>query len=163
ARPRLPRARAGVAGAARGHPRRRPGRGGPKRGAAAVLGLALAARLHRILGRGVVRGWGAHDDGQDAERRRGAGDRLTMAVPRRPGRASQGCNGNWDNPAVKHQLPVPHPYDFDRSMFRFRLFGDDLASRWQRGALHRVLASGLPVRIAADGVTAYGSYTEADE
>ena len=64
---------------------------------------------------------------------------------------------------MKHQLPVPHPYDFDRSMYRFRRFGDDLASRWQRGALHRVLRSGLPVRIAADGVTAYGRYTEADE
>jgi DNA-3-methyladenine glycosylase II len=64
---------------------------------------------------------------------------------------------------VKHQLPVPHPYDFERSTFRFRLFGDDLASRWQRGGLHRVLASGLPVRIEADGVIAYGDYTEADE
>ena len=64
---------------------------------------------------------------------------------------------------MKHQLPVPQPYDFDRSMYRFRLFGDDLASRLQRGALHRVLRSGLPVRIAADGVTAYGPYGEADE
>jgi DNA-3-methyladenine glycosylase II len=64
---------------------------------------------------------------------------------------------------VKHQLPVPHPYDFERSTFRFRLFGDDLASRWQRGGLHRVLSSGLPVRIEADGLIAYGRYTEADE
>lgn len=64
---------------------------------------------------------------------------------------------------MKHQLPIPHPYDFERSTYRFRMFGDDLASRWQRGALHRVLASGLPVRIAADGVTAYGTYTEPDE
>jgi DNA-3-methyladenine glycosylase II len=64
---------------------------------------------------------------------------------------------------VKRQLPVPHPYDFDRSMYRFRSFGDDLASRWQRGALQRVHATGLPVRIAADGVTANGPYTEADE
>jgi 3-methyladenine DNA glycosylase/8-oxoguanine DNA glycosylase len=64
---------------------------------------------------------------------------------------------------VKHQLPIPHPYDFDRSMYRFRLFGDDLASRWRRGALHRVLRSGLAVRIAADGLTAYGPYREADE
>jgi DNA-3-methyladenine glycosylase II len=64
---------------------------------------------------------------------------------------------------VKHQLPIPHPYDFDGSMFRFRLFGDDLASRWHRGGLHRVLASGLPVRIEADGVTAYGPYSEQDE
>jgi DNA-3-methyladenine glycosylase II len=62
-----------------------------------------------------------------------------------------------------HQLPVPHPYDFERSTYRFRLYGDDLASRWQRGALHRVLSTGLAVRIAPDGVTAYGAYTEADE
>src|SRR5262249_22336080 len=38
-----------------------------------------------------------------------------------------------------------------------RMFGDDLASRWHEGGLHRVLRSGLPVRIDADGVTAYGS------
>ncbi|HYW28887.1 MAG TPA: hypothetical protein VE824_03675 [Gaiellales bacterium] len=64
---------------------------------------------------------------------------------------------------MKHQLPVPHPYDFERSTYRFRLFGDDLASRWQRGALHRVLSTGLAVAIAPDGVTAYGPYTEVDE
>jgi DNA-3-methyladenine glycosylase II len=59
-------------------------------------------------------------------------------------------------------LPVPQPYDFERSTFRFRLFGDDLASRWQDGALHRVLASGLPVRIESSGITPYGDFTEAD-
>jgi DNA-3-methyladenine glycosylase II len=59
-------------------------------------------------------------------------------------------------------LPVDPPYDFERSTFRFRLFGDDLASRWHDGGLHRVLASGLPVRLSAAGVTAYGNATGAD-
>src|SRR5436305_14188154 len=59
-------------------------------------------------------------------------------------------------------LPVPPPYDFERSTFRFRLFGDDLASRWQDGGLHRVLGSGLAVRIDASGVTAYGDFPETD-
>ena len=63
---------------------------------------------------------------------------------------------------MKLPLPVPAPYDFERSTFRFRMFGDDLASRWQGGGLHRVLRSGLPVRIEADGLTAYGTYTERD-
>jgi DNA-3-methyladenine glycosylase II len=63
---------------------------------------------------------------------------------------------------MPNPLPVPPPYDFDRSTFRFRMFGDDLASRWHDGGLHRVLQSGLAVRIDADGVTAYGTYTEGD-
>ena len=63
---------------------------------------------------------------------------------------------------MKLPLPVPAPYDFERSTFRFRMFGDDLASRWQGGGLHRVLGSGLPVRIEADGLTAYGAYTDRD-
>ena len=53
-------------------------------------------------------------------------------------------------------LPLPPGYDFERSTFRFRMFGDDLASRWHDGGLHRVLRSGLAVRITADGVTCYG-------
>jgi DNA-3-methyladenine glycosylase II len=59
-------------------------------------------------------------------------------------------------------MPVPPPYDFERSTFRFRIFGDDLASRWHDGGLHRVLASGLAVRIEAGGVTGYGSFGEGD-
>jgi 3-methyladenine DNA glycosylase/8-oxoguanine DNA glycosylase len=64
---------------------------------------------------------------------------------------------------MKLPLPVPQPYDFERSTFRFRMFGDDLASRWHEGGLHRVLGSGLAVRIEADGVTAYGQIGEADQ
>src|SRR5436309_2623311 len=59
-------------------------------------------------------------------------------------------------------LPVPPPYDFDRSTFRFRLFGDDLASRWHDGGLHRVLQSGLAVRMEAGGIRAYGRFSDAD-
>ena len=47
----------------------------------------------------------------------------------------------------RFDLPVPEPYAFEPSTFRFRMFGDDLASRWIDGGLHRVLRSGLPVRI----------------
>ena len=53
-------------------------------------------------------------------------------------------------------LDYPAGYDFHRSTFRFRRFGDDLASRWAGDGLHRVLRSGLAVRIDAGGVTAYG-------
>ncbi len=59
-------------------------------------------------------------------------------------------------------LPIPEPYDFQRSTFRFRSFGDDLASRWADGGLHRVLCSGLPVRIEAGCVTWYGDPGDAD-
>ena len=59
-------------------------------------------------------------------------------------------------------LRHPADYDFVRSTFRFRAFGDDLASRWVDGGLHRVLRSGLPVRIDAAGATAYGDATAAD-
>src|SRR4051794_2707486 len=66
-------------------------------------------------------------------------------------------------PAVQHlPLPVEGDYDFERSTFRYRLFGDDVASRWYDGGLHRVLRSGLAVRITAAGVTAWGEPTEAD-
>jgi DNA-3-methyladenine glycosylase II len=57
---------------------------------------------------------------------------------------------------------VPPPYDFERSTFRFRRFGIDLASRWDGGALHRVLASGVPVRISAAGVLAHGDLSDRD-
>jgi 3-methyladenine DNA glycosylase/8-oxoguanine DNA glycosylase len=53
-------------------------------------------------------------------------------------------------------IGYPPGYDFQRSTFRFRRFGDDLASRWIDGGLHRVLRSGLPVRITGAGVQAYG-------
>jgi 3-methyladenine DNA glycosylase/8-oxoguanine DNA glycosylase len=59
-------------------------------------------------------------------------------------------------------IQYPKDYDFDRSMFRFRRFGDDLASRWVDGGLHRVLRSGLAVRITAAGVVAYGEASAAD-
>ena len=60
------------------------------------------------------------------------------------------------------ELGIDPSYDFVRSTFRFRTFGDDLASRWIDGGLHRVLGSGLAVRIEASGVTAYGEVTDAD-
>jgi DNA-3-methyladenine glycosylase II len=53
-------------------------------------------------------------------------------------------------------LPVAGRYDFERSTFRFRLFGDDLASRWLNDGLHRVLRSGLAVRITGEGVYTWG-------
>ena len=59
-------------------------------------------------------------------------------------------------------LPVAGRYDFERSTFRFRLFGDDLASRWLDDGLHRVLRSGLAVRITAEGVYAWGDPRAAD-
>jgi DNA-3-methyladenine glycosylase II len=59
-------------------------------------------------------------------------------------------------------LPVPPGYDFERSTFRFRTFGDDLASRWHDRGLHRVLRSGLAVRITAAGVVCYGDAGEPD-
>lgn len=60
------------------------------------------------------------------------------------------------------ELGIDESYDFRRSTFRFRTFGDDLASRWIDGGLHRVLRSGLAVRVEAAGVTTYGEATEAD-
>jgi DNA-3-methyladenine glycosylase II len=59
------------------------------------------------------------------------------------------------------ELP-PVPYDFYRSTFRYRTFGDDVASVWRSGALYRVLRSGLVVRISADGVSASAAATTAD-
>jgi DNA-3-methyladenine glycosylase II len=59
-------------------------------------------------------------------------------------------------------LPVGPPYAFERSTFRFRAFGDDLASRWIDGGLHRILRSGLPVRLTADGVAAWGALSPED-
>jgi len=62
---------------------------------------------------------------------------------------------------MRLDLP-PAPYDFHRSTFRYRTFGDDVASVWRDGALYRVLRSGLVVRISAGGVTASAEATAAD-
>jgi 3-methyladenine DNA glycosylase/8-oxoguanine DNA glycosylase len=59
------------------------------------------------------------------------------------------------------ELPPP-PYDFHRSTFRYRTFGDDVASVWRAGALYRVLRSGLVVGISAAGVAASAEPSEAD-
>jgi 3-methyladenine DNA glycosylase/8-oxoguanine DNA glycosylase len=58
-------------------------------------------------------------------------------------------------------LPPP-PYDFHRSTFRYRTFGDDVASVWHDDGLYRVLRSGLVVRISADGVEASREPTAED-
>jgi 3-methyladenine DNA glycosylase/8-oxoguanine DNA glycosylase len=59
---------------------------------------------------------------------------------------------------------IQHPadYDFERSTFRFRAFGDDLASRWANGSLHRVLSSGRAVRIDGRGAHVFGGASTAD-
>jgi DNA-3-methyladenine glycosylase II len=44
-------------------------------------------------------------------------------------------------------LPVPQPYDFERSLDRFTFWGVDRANMWHEGGLHRVI-SGREVRIA---------------
>ena len=62
---------------------------------------------------------------------------------------------------MRLDLP-PEPYDFHRSTFRYRTFGDDVASVWHDGALFRVLRSGLAVRISAEGVTASAEPVAAD-
>jgi DNA-3-methyladenine glycosylase II len=43
-------------------------------------------------------------------------------------------------------VPVPQPYDFDRSLDRFTYWGVDRANVWHNGGLHRVVA-GREVRI----------------
>ena len=53
--------------------------------------------------------------------------------------------------------PLPPGTDFERSTFRYRRYGRDPASLWRDGALHRVLRSGLAVRIDATGVTAWSA------
>ena len=62
---------------------------------------------------------------------------------------------------MRLDLP-PAPYDFHRSTFRYRTFGDDVASVWHDGALYRVLRSGLVVRISGDGAAASAEASEAD-
>jgi 3-methyladenine DNA glycosylase/8-oxoguanine DNA glycosylase len=62
---------------------------------------------------------------------------------------------------MRLDLP-PAPYDFHRSTFRYRTFGDDVASVWHGDALYRVLRSGLVVRIAADGVAASSEAAQSD-
>ena len=63
---------------------------------------------------------------------------------------------------MRLDLP-PAPYDFHRSTFRYRTFGDDVASVWHDDALFRVLRSGLAVRISAEGVTAAAEPSAADQ
>jgi len=63
---------------------------------------------------------------------------------------------------MRLDLP-PAPYDFHRSTFRYRTFGDDVASVWHDDALFRVLRSGLAVRISAEGVTAAAEPAAADQ
>jgi len=58
--------------------------------------------------------------------------------------------------------PLPPGTDFDRSTVRYRRYGPEPASLWHDGGLHRVLGSGLPVRITAAGVAAWGAATPAD-
>jgi DNA-3-methyladenine glycosylase II len=60
------------------------------------------------------------------------------------------------------RIELPEPYDFHRSTFRFRTFGQDAASVWHDDGLYRVLGSGRTVRIAADGVHADGPIAAAD-
>ena len=43
-------------------------------------------------------------------------------------------------------IPVPQPYDFERSLDRFTFWGVDRANVWYEGGLHRVIA-GREVRI----------------
>jgi DNA-3-methyladenine glycosylase II len=44
------------------------------------------------------------------------------------------------------RVPIPQPYDFERSTERFRVYGRDLATVWHDGGLHRVV-DGQEVRI----------------
>ena len=60
------------------------------------------------------------------------------------------------------RIDLPEPYDFRRSTFRFRTFGDDAASVWHDEGLYRVLRSGRTVRISADGVRADGPTSTGD-
>jgi DNA-3-methyladenine glycosylase II len=45
-------------------------------------------------------------------------------------------------------VPVPQPYDFERSLDRFTYWGVDRANVWHEGGLHRVI-TGREVRITA--------------
>jgi DNA-3-methyladenine glycosylase II len=56
-------------------------------------------------------------------------------------------------------LPIPQPYDFERSTDRFRAYGRDLATAAVDGALYRVV-DGTEVRIAP---TASGVLVEPDQ
>ncbi len=60
------------------------------------------------------------------------------------------------------QIDLPQPYDFHRSTFRFRTFGEDAASVWHDGGLYRVLRSGRAVRISSDGVHGDAPISAAD-
>jgi DNA-3-methyladenine glycosylase II len=50
-------------------------------------------------------------------------------------------------------VPIPQPYDFILSTFRFREFGSDGVTVWHEGGLHRVVGSReLRIEPVADGV-----------
>jgi DNA-3-methyladenine glycosylase II len=50
-------------------------------------------------------------------------------------------------------LALPQPFDFDLTTERFRAFGLDLSSRWEDGALHRVVgAREVRIEPATNGV-----------
>src|SRR5207342_3184751 len=91
-----------------------------------------------------------------------------MAASRAASRSSivsdNGTSSRGPKPTVlpvRLELPPP-PYDFHRSTFRYRTFGDDVASVWHDGGLYRVLRSGLVVRISGDGVEASREPTAED-
>lgn len=58
--------------------------------------------------------------------------------------------------------PLPPGTDFVRSTFRYRRYGRDPASLWHDGRLHRVLRSGLAVRVDESGVWAWAEPAAAD-
>lgn len=66
------------------------------------------------------------------------------------------------DPSARQIAALPPGTDFERSTFRYRRYGRDPASLWQDGALHRVLRSGLAVRVTAAGATAWAEPTAAD-
>ncbi len=76
---------------------------------------------------------------------------------------NNGARHRYSPTVLERGAVFPPDYDFERSTFRFRAFGDDLASRWHDGGLHRVMRSGLPVRIEAGGPIWYGTPTAADQ
>jgi DNA-3-methyladenine glycosylase II len=66
----------------------------------------------------------------------------------RPGQplSDPGSSGHPASLAGVGLIPVPQPYDFERSLDRFTFWGVDRANVWHEGGLHRVVA-GREVRI----------------